>query len=302
MNTDSKIRKNICIMMFLILTMSIMCGCTIKYHTKKDAKRQEAAGRPVIEEYLSSICDSYEILTCEMVEGRPEGYPLYASAYESDYVYCLAQIHDKKYNIYANTKTKEVWSDYYGYLMNDLVEMQLKPICESHGIDSDIVVLAGAYNQSMLYDGPDKLTLEVTIDSCLPADITPETINNYSFDGIDNIRINGLAIGYSSDVSYEDLAKTADDYYLKYQPDSYAKFDVSFAAYKMSDSDINKLNIESKTGYIDFSPVKYTEYKYLSLMGVESETGYSEIFWKYNNNGEGTFDKYIVYEENECVQ
>jgi len=284
--------------MILMLTLIFTCGCTIKYHTKKDAKRQEAAGKPIIEEYLSTICDSYEILTCQMVEGRPKGYPLYASAYESDYVYCSVLIDGIKYNIYANTKTKELWSDYYGYLINDLVKIQLKPICESHELNSDIIVLADSYNQSMLYDGPDKLTLEVTIASCLPADITPETINNYSGNGIDNIRINGLAIGYSSDSSYEDLAKIADDYYLKYQPDSYAKFDASFTAYKISDSDLNRLNIEAKTGYINFNSIEVIDYKYLSLVGVESETGYSEIFWKYKNDGEDTFNKYIVYEEN----
>jgi len=298
MSKINKVNKSVYITMLLILAMLFTCGCTIKYHTENDAKRQEAAGKPIVEEYLSTICDSYEILSCEMVEGRPKGYPLYASAYESDYVYCKVLINENKYNIYVNTKTKEVWSDYYGYLINNLVKKQLKPICESHGLDSDIIVLAGAYNQSMLYDGPDKLTLEVTINSCLPAAITPETISNYSGDYINEMKITGLAIGYSSDVSYDELAKIADDYYLQYQADSYAKFDAGFATYKISEADIDRLNSEAEKGYIDFASVENPDYIFFSLMGVESETGISEIFWKYKIDGEENFNKYIVYEEN----
>lgn len=271
---------NLYMILLASFLLTFMTACTIPNHTEADAKRQEELGRPIIEEYLESIADSYEIQRLEMVEARPEGYPMYASSYESDYVFANVTANEKHFYVYANTSTGEVWSGYYSDLIDDILKKQLEPICEKYDITSEFTAKVDEFYYDKLFEGPDGQSLEVTLESCLPSDITPETIEKNRNSISEEIRISCFSIYYAFDDEDFYIPEIADEYYLNYQPISYGNF--------MAACTMNNTNDD-----------RYCHGTLTAMVSGEDDTDYSEIFWAYKYGDLAQKQYYIVYNSEE---
>lgn len=258
------IYSSACILTCLTLFIT---GCT------SYSKKQEALAKPIIEKYLNSISASHEIKSVEMLKARPEGYPMYATTDNSNYVYSKVLIDDVEYTVYVNTSTQEVWSNYYASLLNECLAEQLEIVCEEHGITSTISVSSVDFYYQELFEKEDEKKLEITIDSCLPINITPDNRNDsISFE---DVVVTGIYIHYNAEEELP-LVEVIDDYYQTYQP---VAFEQLTARCVVTNDALNETC------------------SYELMASVDSNNDASEIFWAYRTPSQDYFEKYVVYEK-----
>lgn len=267
----SNIIVRLCTMAIFVCLSVLISGCTIKNYSSSDAKRQEKAARPILENYFSQVAGNYEIETLEMVEARIEGYPMYAASYESDYVYCAAKTDKKRILAYVNTATGEIWSNLYSDILCAGMKSQLEPICMEHGIYSAVTVSDAEFYFKKTFKNSEGGTLEVDIWNCLPSTITPGSTKAEVTELTGDLILTGFDFSYEAKRDDIIIPEIFDEYYKEYYPYSYENVQAKGSA-------ISEKNICKCT---------------LFCMGTGPD--YSKLFWKYENTNGDPSGEYVVF-------
>ena len=137
----------ICLITLILL---IITGCGSEKFAEEQAQVIVEKGRPILEEYVSSISDGAHITNVSMLYGCNQGEPSFNAKYPSHVVKANFLAGDKQYIAIVNLEDGNVYSDYDFVNPNELIQRQLMRYCDEYGVNGTYGVSGAFYSYAFV--------------------------------------------------------------------------------------------------------------------------------------------------------
>ena len=139
--------SDICLITFMMLLLQ---GCGSEKFTQEQAQAIVEEGRPILEEYVSSVSDEAHIINVSMLYGCNQGEPSFNAKYPSHVVKANFLAGDKQYIAIVNLEDGTVYSDYDSIDPNELIQRQLMMYCDEYGFNGTYGVTGAFYSYAFV--------------------------------------------------------------------------------------------------------------------------------------------------------
>lgn len=133
----------VCLIMFMALFLQ---GCSSNGIAVEQAKEVADKGRPILEEYVSSLPEEAHITNISMLNGCGQGEPSFNAKFPSHVVQATFVVGDKHYTAVVNIEDGEIYSNYNYVDPNELIAGQLTKYCDECGFKGTYRVTGAFYS------------------------------------------------------------------------------------------------------------------------------------------------------------
>lgn len=125
-------------------------GCGSEKFVQEQSELMINKGRPILEEYVSSLHQDGRITKISMINGCNKGEPSFSSKYPSHIVEASFLVEDNSYTAVVDLENDEIYSDYEYKDPNDIIQKQLKRYCDRYGFRGTYKVSGAFYSYAFL--------------------------------------------------------------------------------------------------------------------------------------------------------
>lgn len=195
--------------------MFILQGCGTEEFTNKQVDALVNKGRPILEEFVSSLPEEAHITDVSVIYGGNQGEPSFSVKYPSNIVQATFSVEDKHYVAIVNLEDGKVYSNYDSIDPNELILSQLQKYCDKYELNGTCNV-SGAFYSYVFVSHQLEVSKGDVRDVYVYLDNIPDLALMDNTDEYVNASISGFDIEYKAEynevfepeILYEYLADT----------------------------------------------------------------------------------------------
>ena len=204
--------SDICLFIFMMLLLQ---GCGSEKYAQEQAQVVVEKGRPILEEYVSSLSDEAHIINISMLYGCNQGEPSFNAKYPSHVVKADFLAGDKRYIAIVNLEDETVYSNFDSIDPNEMIQRQLMTYLDEYGFNGSYGV-SGAFYSYVFVSHQVEVSKGNIRDTYVYIDNIPDLAPVENADEFINASISGFDITYEAEfdevfdpeILYEYLADT----------------------------------------------------------------------------------------------
>ena len=196
--TKKHIRHKFHKIYLITLLLLIITGCSSEKFAEEQAQVIVEMGRPILEEYVSSLSDEAHITNVSMLYGCNQGEPSFNAKYPSRVVKANFLAGDKQYIAIVNLEDGTVYSDYDSIDPNEMIQRQLINYCDEYGFNGTFGVSGAFYSYAFVSHQVEVSKGDIR-ETYVYIDNIPDLAPVENADEFMNASISGFDITYESE-------------------------------------------------------------------------------------------------------
>ncbi|MDO4189401.1 MAG: hypothetical protein Q4D29_10475 [Lachnospiraceae bacterium] len=193
-----RIRSKINCICLIMLAAILLQGCGQERFAKEQAEMIVGKGRPILEQYVSSLPEEAHIININMLNGCKQGEPSFSASFPSHIVQAAFLAGDIQYTALVNLEDGKIYSNYDYIDPNEMIQRQLMTYLDEYGFNG-IYEVSGAFYSYAFVSHQVEVKKGDVRDVYVYIDYIPDLAPVEDADEFMNASISGFDIEYETE-------------------------------------------------------------------------------------------------------